>query len=91
MVEEGHLGAHSEEKLDPSTRMRERLMLGLRLAEGLDVRLAADALGVQAWPETRLREVRRLVRMGRLSREGDRLRIPPEAWLWADDTACRLF
>ncbi len=42
----GDLAPHESEALDPETRLRERIMLGLRLAEGLDLEAAAAALGV---------------------------------------------
>ncbi|APS00894.1 hypothetical protein BCY86_04730 [Pajaroellobacter abortibovis] len=79
------------EELDALTLFKERLMLGLRLAEGIDVAYHADALGIQPWTEEREQQVQWLIDQRRLKREGDRLWIPREAWLWADDTAARLF
>jgi coproporphyrinogen III oxidase-like Fe-S oxidoreductase len=66
-------------------------MLGLRLSTGFDLAAAADELRVVGWTEARAREAARLEARGRLVREGDCLRLPPAAWLWADDTAARLF
>jgi oxygen-independent coproporphyrinogen-3 oxidase len=79
------------EELSPETRLRERIMLGLRLAEGLDLRRAAEAVGAVAWTSERLRSVEKLVQRGRLVRDGDVLRVPRESWVWADDTASSLF
>jgi len=79
------------EPLDATTLLRERIMLGLRLADGLDLRAAGDDLGIDPWTAERTREVERLVARGRLVRDGGHLHIPREAWLWTDDTAARLF
>ncbi|HEX7671919.1 MAG TPA: radical SAM family heme chaperone HemW [Polyangiaceae bacterium] len=78
------------EVLSPENRFAERLMLGLRLAEGLDVEAAAQDTGVEAWPASRLRAVERLSSRGRVLREGPRLRIPHEAWLLADGTIAEI-
>lgn len=81
----------SAEALDPETRLRERIMLGLRLAAGLDLDAEAAALGVAPAPPERARAIERLVARGRLAREGTRLRVPRDAWIWVDDTAAALF
>jgi oxygen-independent coproporphyrinogen-3 oxidase len=81
----------SAEPLDGNTLFRERLMLGLRMAEGVDLVEAARGLGVEPWTRARTDEVARLIARGRLTRERDTLRIPRGAWLFADDTAARLF
>jgi oxygen-independent coproporphyrinogen-3 oxidase len=59
-------------------------MLGLRLASGVDLETLARETGESAWTADREQAVDRLVREGRLEREGDRLRIPRHAWLVAD-------
>ena len=79
------------ERLDAEALLRERIMLGLRLARGFDLSAAAEDVGAVAWTDARAREVAKLTSRGRLVRDGDRLRIPAAAWLWADDTAARLF
>jgi oxygen-independent coproporphyrinogen-3 oxidase len=90
--ESGGAGAStSEERLGAETLMRERIMLGLRMAEGVDLAQASRALGVAGWTAARERAASWLESRGRLLREGSRIRIPPPAWLWADDTAARLF
>ena len=82
---------HTTEALDGETRLRERIMLGLRLREGLDLGEAADALHVSAWPPDRERAASKLVARGRLIRSGDRLSVPPSAWIFADGVAAELF
>jgi len=79
------------EPLDADTLLRERIMLGLRLAHGFDLEASAADLGVPAWPPGRRRAVAWLEERGRLVRDGSRLRVPTSAWLWTDDTAARLF
>jgi oxygen-independent coproporphyrinogen-3 oxidase len=84
------------EPLDAETMMRERIMLGLRLASGFDVAAAARELGVEFWTSARTREAQSLVDKGRLVREQDEdgrdvVRIPKAGWLFANDTAARLF
>lgn len=72
------------EPLDAETSLRERLLLGLRLAEGLDLEAAALELGVPALPPSRKRTLDKLERTQRIQRDGDRLRIPKPHWLFAD-------
>jgi putative oxygen-independent coproporphyrinogen III oxidase len=81
----------TSEPLDALALLRERIMLGLRLAGGFDVAACGRDLGVDPWTPERTREVERMGKRGRLVREGDRLRVPREAWIWTDDTAARLF
>lgn len=81
------------EPLDGETLLRERIMLGLRLADGLDLVRAAKDVGVDsalAW-QSRERIIERLSREGALSVEGTRLRIPPARRLATDGIAARLF
>jgi oxygen-independent coproporphyrinogen-3 oxidase len=79
------------EDLDGVALLRERIMLGLRLAEGVDLGRAGVDLAIDPWTPERLRAVDRLAERGRLSRVGDVLRIPRAAWLFTDDIAARLF
>jgi oxygen-independent coproporphyrinogen-3 oxidase len=83
--------AESTEALDGETLLRERIMLGLRLAEGFDLEAAAQQLGVDPWPPSRARAAERMVQRGRLLREGGRLRAPLSAWALVDGTAAELF
>lgn len=79
------------EPLDGTALLRERIMLGLRVREGVDMRRAGRDLEIEPWTPERTTTVERLVDRRRLVREGDVLRIPKNAWLFADDTASRLF
>jgi oxygen-independent coproporphyrinogen-3 oxidase len=78
------------ERLSPDTDLSERLMLGLRLREGVDVESAAAETGAAPWPPERVRNVLRLSERGRIVREGPRLRIPYDAWLLADATIAEI-
>lgn len=84
-------GGSSIEGLDAEAVLRERIMLGLRVRDGVDVAGAAESLGVDGWTAARDRAATTLQARGRLVRDGSRIRIPPAAWLWADDTSARLF
>jgi putative oxygen-independent coproporphyrinogen III oxidase len=91
-IERGELDVVEEETLDPETRLRERIMMGLRLSEGLALGAAAASLGVEALPPSRERALERLVRAGRVQVSGDlRLTLPRAAWLFADGIAAELF
>jgi putative oxygen-independent coproporphyrinogen III oxidase len=81
----------AHEPLDAETLFRERIMLGLRLRAGFDLGIAAEELGVSAWTPERERAATRLVEAGRLERDGQLLRIPSRAWMFANDVAARLF
>ena len=72
------------EPVEPETAVRERLMLGLRLAEGVDLDALERDLGLQVWTQEREKAVARLARAGRIERRGARLVIPRSAWLFAD-------
>jgi oxygen-independent coproporphyrinogen-3 oxidase len=79
------------EPLDASTLMRERIMLGLRVAGGVDLDEAAAGLGTAGWTPSRERAAEWLLERRRILRDGSRVRVPRAAWLWTDDTAARLF
>lgn len=81
----------SEEALSPETRLRERIMLGLRLRAGFDRKEAASDLGEQVWTDAHHDAAKRLVARGKLEMQGDRLRIPKSAWVLADGIAAELF
>lgn len=72
------------EPIDAETALRERIMLGLRLAEGIDLEAAAAELGVEALPSERRRALERLQKSGRIELDRRRLRIPKPKWLFAD-------
>lgn len=78
------------ERIDAATALSERILLGLRLDEGVDVAAAARSLGVDPWPPARARAVEALILQGRLEREGDVLRVPRSCWFVADDVIARV-
>jgi oxygen-independent coproporphyrinogen-3 oxidase len=75
---------HSSEWLDPETRLSERLLLGLRLAEGLDPEQVERELGIPFLDDDRARAIDQLLTRGELALVDGRLRIPLDAWLFAD-------
>lgn len=87
----GSITIESEERLDPETRLRERIMLGLRLRAGLDLEEAAGSLGLRGFSDERRRVMEKLAKAGRLDIEGSRVRIPKQAWIFADGIAAELF
>lgn len=72
------------EPLSAETQLSEALLLGLRLAEGLDGDAAVARTGATLWTPERRRSARRLVDRGRLVLDGPRLVIPKSAWLFSD-------
>ncbi len=90
-VGEGDGVSITEESLDAEALLRERIMLGLRLADGFDLAASGADLGLAPFSTERERTIERLVAKGRLERDGGRLRVPRGAWIWTDDTAARLF
>jgi oxygen-independent coproporphyrinogen-3 oxidase len=72
------------EALSGEVQLSESLMLGLRLAEGVDVERAEARTGAQMWTRARRQAATRLVERGRLLERGPRLSIPKQAWLFSD-------
>jgi oxygen-independent coproporphyrinogen-3 oxidase len=81
----------SAEPLDAATLVKERIMLGLRLAEGFDVAAAEVDLAVPIRTEARARAESKMLARGRLAVEGTRWRVPKGRWLLVDGTAAELF
>ncbi len=81
----------SDEALSTTELLRERIMLGLRLASGIDLGAAGPELGTDPFTPERTLALDALAQRGRIVREGDVVRVPREAWLFTDDTAARLF
>jgi putative oxygen-independent coproporphyrinogen III oxidase len=72
------------EPIDAQTSLRERIMLGLRLAEGLDLARAGEELEIEALTSERQHAIERELERGRLELCGTRLRVPKAQWLFAD-------
>jgi oxygen-independent coproporphyrinogen-3 oxidase len=79
-----------QEALGAREIVRERLMLGLRTAEGVDLTAARDAAGEDPLAG-RTRAVERLSARGDVVLEGDRLRVPESRWLHLDSIVAALF
>lgn len=77
------------EPLGPKELVNEALLLGLRLAEGVDLGAVGARLGVDA-VGPRARTIDALEGQGLLVRQGDRLRVPAGRWLLADHVIRRL-
>ncbi|HET7541525.1 MAG TPA: radical SAM family heme chaperone HemW [Polyangiaceae bacterium] len=72
------------ELISPETALSERIMLGLRLADGVDLERAAAELGSKLWTPERSRARDRLLAQGKLSLHGPNVSIPKRHWLLAD-------
>ena len=75
---------HEAEPLSAAVQLQECLLLGLRLADGVDLERAAARIGADPWPPARRRAAQRLIERGRLLQQGSRLVIPKPAWLFSD-------
>ncbi len=78
------------EPLDAETLLSERLMLGLRLATGVDLEQLEADLGLPVLTPQRRTQIEKLTERGRLVHQGATLRIPRESWLLADGTIAQL-
>ncbi len=88
-IDSEEIVAHGEH-IDDETALSERIMLGLRLAEGIDFEEITRDLDVVAWTRARLDAAEALAERGRLLCDGNRLRLPKHAWLFADGTISEL-
>lgn len=91
VIGEGDGLSESSEYLDAEALLRERIMLGLRIEDGMDIDAAAEELEIAGLTPERRRVAGWLEARGRIEQSGSTLRIPRASWLWADDTAARLF
>ena len=84
------LGEEESETLGPQDRIREGLMLGLRMAEGVDGAALSARAGVD-WRRGREAALARRLERGDVVLEGERLRVPRERWLLLDGIVADLF
>src|SRR5690606_41636505 len=82
--------ARSLEPIGADPARPERLLLGLRLIEGVGLPSVGRELGIDPWTRQRGASIERMVRQGRLERRGGPLSIPVERWLLADGTIAAL-
>ena len=78
------------ENLSPETQLTERLMLGLRLQEGLDMVATQHELDLDVMTAKRAKVVDRLQQQGNLEVVSGHWRIPQERWLHADGIISQL-
>lgn len=78
------------ETLSVETRLLERLMLGLRLARGVDVPAVLAELGLDDLGDRRMQRIHQLAARQQVSWDGTTLRIPPSQWLLADGIIAQL-
>jgi putative oxygen-independent coproporphyrinogen III oxidase len=83
-VEESGLGIAEDETLDPLTRAREALLMGLRLAEGIDPDRFAARTGLPLDAAIDAEKCTALEAEGYVSRAGGRLRLTPAGRLRLD-------
>jgi oxygen-independent coproporphyrinogen-3 oxidase len=79
-----------EERLSPRDRLNERIMLGLRTREGLDIADLRAAAGDEA-AERVAASLRGLAASGLVVDEGERLRLTPAGLCVANHVIARLF
>ncbi|MEM9861413.1 MAG: radical SAM family heme chaperone HemW [Myxococcota bacterium] len=83
-------GEAEREHLDPSTRIQEALMLGLRTREGVNLEALGKRTGVDPL-RGRERAVEGRIDRGDLCLEGERLFVPQPRWLFLDGIVADLF
>ena len=83
----GH-GLVEEARLTPREAAREALVMGLRLAEGIDTEALADRLQVDRLVDEPA--VLRLAGLGLLERQGTRLAVTPNGRLLLDSILCEI-
>jgi oxygen-independent coproporphyrinogen-3 oxidase len=86
---EGALVANFEE-IPAETALAERIMLGLRLAEGVDLERTASELETPLWTPERARARDKLVAQGKLTLSAGVAAIPKNRWLFADGIIAEL-
>jgi len=80
----------NHEPISTETALAERIMLGLRLAGGIDLEQAAAELGTELWTAERAKARDRLLAQGKLAVDGGRVSIPQRHWLFADGIVAAL-
>lgn len=78
------------ELIDPGIGLTERLMLGLRTKDGIDLDELSRQFDINLWRTKRQHAIERLVRQGRLNQDGSKLKIPFSTWFLADGTISEL-
>lgn len=71
-------GLANEESLDPATRATEALLMGLRLAEGINLQGLSVKTGVATGALLDFAAVERIASLGLIKREGDHVTVTPQ-------------
>jgi putative oxygen-independent coproporphyrinogen III oxidase len=79
-----------KETISAPVALSERLMLGLRTREGVDLDELARQHDIEIWLSSRRRTLEKLQNRGRVRRDGARLSIPFPMWYLADGTISEL-
>jgi putative oxygen-independent coproporphyrinogen III oxidase len=77
-VERNGHGISTEEALDPASRATEALLMGLRLAQGIDLSDLAQRTGISANALVDLTAVDRIAKLGLISRNKDHITVTPQ-------------
>jgi len=78
------------EVIDEAVALSERLLLGLRTSDGVDLESLSTQFDIDAWLSSRRRALDKLQNRGRISLKGARLWIPFPMWYLADGTISEL-
>jgi oxygen-independent coproporphyrinogen-3 oxidase len=77
-VERNTHGISSEDHLDASTRATESLLMGLRLAEGIDLGRLSQRTGIAAADLLDIDAVDKIAQLGLIARVGDHVTVTPQ-------------
>jgi oxygen-independent coproporphyrinogen-3 oxidase len=77
-VERNTHGISSEDHLDASTRATESLLMGLRLAEGIDLGRLSQRTGIAAADLLDIDAVDKIAQLGLIVRVGDHVTVTPQ-------------
>ena len=77
-IERNAQGIGSEDALDPATRATEALLMGLRLAEGINLQRLSDKTGIAANAMLDFAALDRIALLGLIRRDGDRVTVTPQ-------------
>ena len=77
-VERNTHGISSEEHLDAATRATESLLMGLRLAEGIDLGRLSQRTGIAAADLLDIDAVDKIAQLGLIAHDGDHVTVTPQ-------------
>ena len=77
-VERNAHGISSEDHLDAATRATESLLMGLRLAEGIDLSRLSHRTGIAAADLLDVDAVDKIAQLGLITRDADHITVTPQ-------------